>query len=210
MRRVLAGALLSIFLLAAPAGQELIDRILAVVNGQIITLTDVRAALHFQLVPADVSTDPIAAALQRLIDRRLMLVDVERYAPPEPAPADIDAGIDRIRTRYKDALELTTALIRYGLSDDELRRYVRDSLRIDAYLQQRFAAMPQPSADDLVRYYRAHPEEFLVNGKPQLFNDAQAAVRARVVETERDRFMREWLAGLRRRATILGPYLPSR
>jgi hypothetical protein len=210
MRPVLAGALLTLFLLAAPAGQELIDRILVVVNGQIITLSDVRAALHFQLVPADVSTDPVAAALQRLIDRRLMLVDVERYAPPEPAPADVETGIDRIRKNFKDPLALTTELTRYGLSDDELRRHVRDTLRINAYLQQRFAAMPQPSADDLVRYYRAHPEEFLVNGKPQLFVEAQDAVRARVVATQRETFTREWLAGLRRRATILGPYLPSR
>ena len=67
-----------------PVRAEIIDRMLAVVDGQIVTLSDVRAALRFGLVPADVTTDPIAAALQRLIDRRLMLHEVERYAPPEP------------------------------------------------------------------------------------------------------------------------------
>jgi hypothetical protein len=63
---------------------EVIDRVLAVVDTQIITLSDVRAAVRFALVPQDVAVDPIAAVMQRLIDRRLMLAEVDRYAPPEP------------------------------------------------------------------------------------------------------------------------------
>ena len=101
---------LAVFATAAPARAEVIDRILAVVDTQIVTLSDARAALKFRLVPEDVSVDPIAAVLQRLIDRRLMLAEVDRYAPPEPAPAAVDAAMAVIERRFKDALEMEIAL----------------------------------------------------------------------------------------------------
>ena len=93
-RRLLVG--LTILVAASwSARAEVIDRILAVVDTQIITLSDVRAALRFGLVPEDVSTDPTGAILQRLVDRRLMLVEVDRYAPPEPSEAAVNASVAR-------------------------------------------------------------------------------------------------------------------
>ena len=128
---------------------EIIDRVLAVVDTQIITLSDVRAALRFGLVPPTSATDPIAAVLQRLIDRRLMLAEVDRYAPPEPTPAAVDARVAAIERRFKDALAFEIALNQSALSREELRRHLRDSLRIDTYLQQRFASAIQGPGDDV-------------------------------------------------------------
>ena len=203
----LAAALLCVLLAAASAAGEIIDRVLAVVDTQLITLSDVRAALKFGLVPADVSTDPIGAALQRLIDRRLMLAEVERYAPPEPAPAAVDAGVAAIDAKFGDALALEIALNQTAMSREELRRAIRDALRIDAYLQQRFASVAQPSDDDLVRYYREHSAELTVDGRLRPLDDVREIVQARVVEAQRAAVIQQWLEGLRRRATILVLYL---
>ena len=52
--------------MAPAAHAEVIDRVLAVVDTQIITLSDVRAAVRFGLVPQDVAVDPIAAVMQRI------------------------------------------------------------------------------------------------------------------------------------------------
>ena len=65
-RRFIAG--LAILVAASGSARaEIIDRILAVVDTQIITLSDVRAALRFGLVSEDVSLDPTGAVLQRLM-----------------------------------------------------------------------------------------------------------------------------------------------
>ncbi len=128
---------------------EIIDRILAIVDTQIITLSDVRAALKFGLVPADVSTDPVGAALQRLIDRRLMLAEVDRYAPPEPAESAVTASVSAIEGRFADALAFEIALNQSALSREELRRHLRDSFRIETYLRQRFASAIQGPGDDV-------------------------------------------------------------
>jgi hypothetical protein len=90
-------------LAASVRSQELIDRVLAVAAGDLITLSDVRAALDFGLVDAGGAADPVRAALSRLIDRALILDEVNRYAPPEPAAAAIDDRVAQIRGRFATA-----------------------------------------------------------------------------------------------------------
>jgi hypothetical protein len=191
-------------------GADVIDRVLAVVAGQIITLSDVNAALRLGLVPPDVSTDPVEAALQRLIDRRLMLIEVERYAPPEPSDVEINDAVANLRAKFKDALAFEIELNRTAMSNDELRRFMRDSIRIETYLQQRISGAVQPTEDDLDKYYRAHANEFSVKGVLRPFAEVREDVRARVDQERREAFIREWVAGLRRRASIAILYLPAR
>lgn len=212
MTRRAALAVLVATLFAAPstARAEIIDRVLAVVDAQIITLSDARAALRFGLVPAEVSVDPIGAALQRLIDRRLMLAEVERYAPPEPPQAAVAAGVAAIDGRFTDALALEIALNQSAMSREELRRSVRDTLRIESYLQQRFAPVVQVSDDDLVRYYREHSPEFMVDGRVRSLDDVREIIRGRVIDAQRAGFIQQWLDGLRRRGSVLVLYLPRK
>ena len=193
--------------MAAAGRAEVIDRVLAVVDTQIITLSDARAALRFALVPQDVAVDPIAAVMERLIDRRLMLAEVDRYAPPEPIPAAVDAAMAAIERRYKDALEMEIALNQSAMSREDLRRYVRDTLRLEAYFQQRFSTVVQPSEDDILRYYREHAAEFTVAGKLQPLDTVRDAVRTAVIREQREVFVRQWVQGLRRRGSVQVLYL---
>lgn len=204
--RVLLVAL-ALFGAAGPLRAEVIDRILAVVDTQIVTLSDARAALRFALVPEDVSADPIAAVLQRLIDRRLMLAEVDRYAPPEPTPAAVDAAVAVIERRFKDTLEMEIALNQSAMSREELRRYVRDTLRLETYFQQRFSTVVQPSEDEILRYYREHAADFTVSGKLQPLEAARESVRTAVIREQRDVLVRQWVEGLRRRGAVQVLYL---
>jgi peptidyl-prolyl cis-trans isomerase SurA len=200
---------LAMFGAAGPLRAEVIDRILAVVDTQIVTLSDARAALKFSLVPEDVATDPIAAVLQRLIDRRLMLAEVDRYAPPEPTPAAVDAAMAVVERRFKDTLEMEIALNQSAMSREELRRYVRDTLRLETYFQQRFSTVVQPSEDEILRYYREHAAEFTVSGQLQSLAAARDAVRTAVIREQRDVLVRQWVEGLRRRGAVQLLYLPQ-
>ena len=192
-----------------PVRAEIIDRVLAVVDTQIITLSDVRAALRFGLVPEDVTTDPTGAVLQRLIDRRLMLIEVDRYAPPEPSEAAVNASLAAVERRFKDALGLEIALNQSSLTREELRRQLRDTLRIESYLQQRFSTSVQVSDDEVARYYREHPEEFTREGQVRSFDEARETARARVIEHQRATFVTQWIEGLRKRGSVQLLYLPA-
>src|SRR5688500_8530114 len=97
---------------AAGARAQVIDRFLAVVDGAIIMQSDVAAAILLNRVPsAGLATgsgpsrpsskdaaDPAGAALDRLIERQLVLSEVDRYAPPDPADADINRQVSDIRS----------------------------------------------------------------------------------------------------------------
>jgi hypothetical protein len=120
--------------------QELLDRTLALVGGQPITLSDVRAALALGLITSDQTGDPIPAATTRLVDRQLILREVQRYAPAAPAESAIDARLAEIRAGIGDAAAVKSLLDRHGFSEERMRAWVRDDLRSQAYLLQRFAS----------------------------------------------------------------------
>ena len=130
---------LGVFVMARPLSAETIDRVLAVVAGQLITLSDVTAARDLGLQSADNAADPVRAILSKLIDRELILAEVDRYAPPEPAAVAVDREVERIRARFPSADALAAALARSGIDEKQLRETVRQDLRMRAYLDQRFA-----------------------------------------------------------------------
>jgi hypothetical protein len=211
-RYALATLVLAVLLLALSgtgAALQIIDRVLAVVGGRIITLSDARAAVELDLVPIGESSAPLADALDQLVDRRLMLAEIERYAPPEPTAAAIDEALATVRRRFDSEQAFDEALTRAGVSREELRRALRDTLRIEAYQRQRFGAMLQPAEEDLVRYYREHTDAFTVAGTPRPFEAVRDEVQARVVEARRVALVEEWLDGLRRRGHVVVLYRPE-
>ena len=130
--------LLAIALGGAAARAETIDRVLAVAGGQIILLSDVTAALDLGLVSADGAADRVGAALAKLISRNLVLVEATRYAPPEPADADVEKELASVRGRFPSAAAFDAVFARSGLTDVQLRLILRENLRIRAYIAQRF------------------------------------------------------------------------
>ena len=135
---IVALATLALSLVPRSSGAETIDRVLAVVAGQIITLSDVTAARELGLQTPGSAADPIRAVLAKLIDRELVLSEVERYAPPEPPADAIQREVDSVRARFSSAEAFDAALVRSGLEDRHLREMLRQDLRIRGYEFQRF------------------------------------------------------------------------
>jgi hypothetical protein len=140
MRRNIQLTLLLV-LCGSVANADVIDRIMAVVTGQLVTLSDVTAARQFALIPVPPGTpDPIAYTIDRLIERTLILAEVERFQPPEPDPVEMTVRIDELERRAGSAAAFEQALAVVGMTRDQLRRHFRNDLRITTYLNQRFGA----------------------------------------------------------------------
>jgi hypothetical protein len=208
VRLKLVGLLLCLHLVAGGAGagaDEVIDRVLAVAAGDVILLSDVVAARDFGLIVPGESTDPIREILTRLIDRALVLAEVNRYAPPEPAAADVDRALAEVRARFPAPETFTDRLTRAGLTEAHLRETLRGDLRIRAYLEQRFTVAP-PTDSELARYYQERPGQFTRNGQPAAFEDVRQTVLQAAVADRRRTLATEWVAGIRRRADIIDLY----
>lgn len=141
--------LVVVLLFAGSAGAEVIDRIMAVVGGQPITLSDVNAALQFGLVdPPQGTRDPLAFAVDRLVERTLMLAEVDRFQPPEPDPVEVTIRVDQLERAAGSTAAFEKSLQVTGSTRDRLRRYIRDDLRIATYKNQRFGAAVSPGDRD--------------------------------------------------------------
>jgi hypothetical protein len=86
---------------------------------------------------------------------------------------------------------------------------VRDELRIEQYLRQRFEATIQPTDDEVAGYYRLHADEFTRAGSVLPYSTVRDEVRRRLVAERRSNLVRDWVAGLRRRANIQQLYFAT-
>jgi hypothetical protein len=190
---------------ASAAAQQLLDRIVARVNGAAITLSDVRAAIGLGIVnEAEGATE--AAAAESMVDRQLVLAEVARFAPPEPPAADVDREAARMTAFAGPRLaDLMTAT---GVDDARIREIARDTLRIRAYQDQRFGATVQLTEEEVAQYYRIHPEEFTRNGVLAPFAEAEPRARERASAERRANTVAQWVSDLRGRADIAIPRQP--
>ena len=201
MRTVVACLIVSVLFDAATAqAQELIERTLVIVSGRVITLADVRTALALGLVEGGEASDGVDHATEQLIDRTLMLREVQHYAPPEPSAAALDARMNAVRERFASPEAFTHTLQQGGFSEERLRAWLRDDLRLAAYLDQRFAAAGAASDQDVSEYYAEHRGEFEVRGLS--FEQAAPLIRERLGDERRRELITDWVSDLRRRAEI--------
>jgi hypothetical protein len=190
--------LLSCVIALALAQQpELLDRTVALVGGQAITLSDVRAAMALGLV--DDGKGSVSEVTARLVDRELILREVQRYAPAPPEASAVEARLEQIRRHV--AAPLGPVLDAFGFTDARLRAWVRDDLRTQAYLVQRFASATLPGDAEVFAGYVRQRAEFDRDGLT--FEQAAPIVRERLVDARRRELVVDWLSDLRRRTDVV-------
>lgn len=185
---------------------DLIDRVLAIVGGAVITQSDVAAALTFGLIPPPAAgTDPVAAAVDALIRRQLVLDEVTRYTTTEADAAAVAKRMDEIRARFASRDLFEAAMARTAMNEERLRGAVEANARIDAYIKQRFG-VSDPSDDEVAAYFASHRPEFASGGRVLTLQEAASVVRERLIEEKRAALIDEWVARLRRRAEVTNLY----
>lgn len=138
---------------ARPAPAETLDRILAIAAGHVIMQSDVRAFVDLQLAGAATGPDQDRTArdeqvLTYLIERRLVLDEVDRYVVADPPAANVERRLAAVAARFRSEEELAAVLARVGYTIDDLRQVLRDDARRDAYVESRFGPGGAPAGDD--------------------------------------------------------------
>jgi hypothetical protein len=203
MRRILSNVSLALLVVSgssvAWAQQQLLDRVVARIGTQAITRTDVQALVEFGLVDATSVTDP--KAVGQAVDRQLMLNEISRFAPPEPFPGEIEQQITEMKARAGQRLDQVMRV--NGLDDERVRALARDTLRIRAYIEQRFGLTTQVGEDEARKYFEEHRNEFTRNGMPLSFEEAAAEARQRATAERLRATLGKWLSDLRSRTEVV-------
>jgi hypothetical protein len=181
-------------------GEQLLERTVAIVGGAVVTQSDVDTAVRLGLVEMGAGTLP-ARATGAVIERWLMLHEVARFSPAEPDPAAVASRVTAVRLHVGGEEPLAAALVAGGFTPARLSAWLRDDLRIAAYLDQRFASAGVPPDADVTAYLEAHRAELAQDGvAPAALTEA---ARERLVAGRRRDLISDWLADLRRRTEVV-------
>jgi hypothetical protein len=210
VRVIVWGSLLLFCTPGRSAPSQLVDRALAVVGTEVITLSDTRAVVTLGLHDVAGAKDPTAAALEYLINRALMLDDVNRYTAPEPDGKAVAARFATLTARFPSSADFEAALARTAMTEERLRSFVRDNLRIEGAIEQRFGGASMPTEEEITRYYQEHQESFAHAGRVPPLEEVRTEVARRASAARRETLVADWIERLRRRTEITVLYQPAR
>jgi hypothetical protein len=188
---------------AAFASAQTVNCVVAVVNGQIITLADVEIVAAFGLGgrPAEDGADPRYAALDALVDQKIVL-DLAREAR-SVSKADIEAArLELLRSLGDAAFAAKLAL--YGLRPQDLDPYLEGRILFDRALAVRFSSSVPVSITEVERRYRDIyvPEQARAGAAAEPLDKVAASIESRIRTDRRAVQTAAWVRDLRRNADI--------
>ena len=193
-------------LLALPASAVTVDRIAAVVDQQVLTVSEISQLVEIRFFPRLAPTDDEhrREVLDGLIAQALRYRDVERFGAQDIPRDTIEARILEMQRRFASEAEFNAAIARAELTLDEVRALAKRQLQVEAYIQERFAPLVFISSDDLEEYYRGpwaqqrRERGLAMVPLSEVREEIRTAVRATRLQTEIDK----WTTQLRARANV--------
>jgi hypothetical protein len=135
------------------AAQEIVDRIVARVENDIILLSDVRALSRYQQL-LDGTSETDGQILDRLIDQWIVRTEANVSRFPPPTGSEIDRGMERIQKSLGSAEEYASRKKLYGLKDQDIRAMVVMQLYLSNYLDSRFRPAVRLEPQAIEDFYR--------------------------------------------------------
>lgn len=146
------------------ADADTADRIVAIVNDEVITEADVASRVSAFLQDDQPATekprDPAVVRdmmLHRLIEQRLILQEAKRLGVTV-RPEEILDRLDEVRSRFTSDMELEGSLEEAGLSLERLKEQLRDQLMVERVVDSKVRATIVVSPQEVANEVRAHPE----------------------------------------------------
>ncbi len=143
-----------------PAQRLLVDEVVAAVATQTIMLSEVRAEARIQLLethgPGAAALAPsrglLAATLQRMIDQRLVLLEMDSLRTFELDKVEVEAALSRFRGRFGSLAVYEAFTRQQDLTDEEVGQVLARQIRYARYIDSKVklaGAVRQGEAEEL-------------------------------------------------------------
>jgi parvulin-like peptidyl-prolyl isomerase len=150
----------------AARAQNDLDRVVASVDGDPVTVHDLKAfaALnHVTLAdPDDMNSPENKAVLKGVISERLLETEVKKYKDQVDERQIDDYIANFEQSNGVNDQQLRAQLQSQGHTYDEFRKHARQELQKMIMIQREVRQRVSISSDEIKAYYDAHPEEFSV------------------------------------------------
>jgi hypothetical protein len=122
---------------AGMAAQEIVDRVAARIENDIILLSDIRALSRYQEF-LDGKSETDGQILDRLIDQWIVRTEAIVSRFPQPSAAEIERSVERVRKSFTSTEAYEARKKQSGLSDAEVQEMAAAQLYLSNYLDSRF------------------------------------------------------------------------
>jgi len=175
----------------------------AVVNDQVITLTELRIARAFGLY-SDSKSHQVGSPsfyLDKLIEQRLINQVAGQEVKVENK--EVEVYLQKIRNKMGAKL-VEKKLKEFGLDEDGLRMYIQLQILCDKIVSQKLFQNVAVTLEEIENYYQqvylsSQREKGL---QPQPMIEIVDEIEAVIREEKRKRQVEEWIANLKRQADI--------
>jgi len=185
------------------AAQEVVDRIVARVENDVILLSDVRALARYQqFLDGKPETDD--QILDRLIDQWIVRTEAEASRSPRPSDADIDRGLSRVRDSFRSDEEYQARMKQAGLSEQDVQAMVVSQLYLSNYLDSRFRAAVHIDPKEVEDFYQTAvvPRAKARGQEPPSLDAARDSIQEALVQNGINQQAEQWLKESRLRLHI--------
>ena len=202
IRGVLLVAVLAV-LRGQPAAQEVVDRIVARVENDVILLSDVRVLSRYQQF-LDGKSESDAQILDRLIDQWIVRTEADVSSSPHPSEADIDRSLGRIRSSFASEQEYEARRKQAGLTEQNVRAMVSSQLYLSNYLDSRFRPGVQVDPKEVEDFYQNAivPRAKARGQEPPSLDVARDSIQEALVQNGINQQAEQWLKESRLRLHV--------
>ncbi len=202
-RRLAAGMTLSlcIFVLSSGVHAELVDRIIAAVNNEVITASDLThaVALNMQLGAAAEDREKLQTeTLEGLINRRLLVQEARRLRFVEVSDEEIRAESDKLRKQFGSDKAFADFLAEQDMTEQELSRMLGERLLVERFVEKKVGIFVRVSRDEAQGYFDEHAAE----NKGKRFQDVQKTIIELLIGRKIEKQLNQYVAELRSKAHI--------
>jgi len=186
--------------IAATSHAVLVDRVVAAVNNDVITLSELRQTVAFNAAVGGKGNGSRleTETLQGIINRRLLLQEAYRLKVAEVSEQDIAAEVVRLRDRLGTEAAFREFLARTSMTEEQLEKLLGERLLVERFVEKKIGLFARVSRDDVQAYFRDHPDEF----REKRFAEVQKEITARLSEQKVNQQLDQYVDELRSRAFI--------
>lgn len=159
---------IALILASISAGAEVVDRVVAVVNNSVITLSELNAAtaIAMETVPVQEKTGEAKIAdiktkvLENLVNQKLIKLASDK-AGIEISEREVDNAVEDIKKQNNMPQDkLLLALAQSGLTLKEYRNQMKEQIRQMKFINKEFRSKITIPDEDVADYFKQNHDEF--------------------------------------------------
>src|SRR5580700_50847 len=204
-----------LFVASDHAHAEVIDRIVATVNGRVILQSDLDEALCYEALLTNrtlgqLSDDDRRSVLDRLIDQELLREQMKSADFPHATDAEVTARVAEARKLYPQAASSDawqSLLTQYHLTEKDLLTHVRQEIDVMRLVDARLRPAVEIDSKSIEAYYRDQfvPKFKQSGASAAPLAEVSAKIRELLTEQKVSELLVSWLQTLRSESQVRLP-----